>query len=98
MLNFKPVTSHVVLLLFFLGCQCDAAGTLIKTINNGSKYGYCPEKKCYCRSRFTGRHCRCGRGSYDKDGTCKGMSNNTLKPAIFKCVRQKVFLFCKYVF
>ena len=92
------MTSHVVLLLFFLGCQCDAAGTLPIEINNGSKYGYCPKKKCSCNSGFTGRHCQCGHGSYDKDGTCKGSSNNTLKPATFKFAWQKVLLVCKYVF
>lgn len=75
---FKPVTSHIVLLLFFLGCQCDAAGTLPIAINNFSKYAYCPKKKCYCCSGFTGRHCRYGHGAFDKDGTCKGISNKAL--------------------
>ena len=66
-----------------LGCECDAAGTPRRVINNGSEYAYCPKKKCYCFSGFTGRHCQCGLESYYKEGTCRGISNNTLKPATF---------------
>ena len=76
-----------------LGCHCNAAGTVESMINNGSKYPYCPKKKCSCILGFTGKHCQCGHGSYDKDGTCKGISKNTLKPATFKFARQKQLYF-----
>ena len=70
---------------YVVGCHCDATGTQKRSLSNGSTiYAYCPQRKCSCKSGFSGSQCQCGDGQYDKNGQCEGISQIALKTAIFK--------------